>query len=93
MPPVCIENPIWACRATNRLSWCHDRAAPASPFKSKTRLEAENAVRRHQLIVLRRKLGGRIRPTKRGVPRGREDDPKSPVGDAVTFTRSPRTRG
>ena len=30
------------------------------PFKSKTRLEAETAVLRHQLIVLRRKLGGRI---------------------------------
>jgi hypothetical protein len=38
-------------------------AALASPFKSKTRLEAENAVLRHQLIVLRRKLGGRIRLT------------------------------
>jgi transposase InsO family protein len=33
------------------------------PFKSKTRLEAENAVLRHQLIVLRRKLNGRVRPT------------------------------
>ena len=30
-------------------------AALASPFKSKLRLEAENAVLRHQLIVLRRK--------------------------------------
>jgi hypothetical protein len=28
----------------------------ASPFKSKLRLEAENAVLRHQLNVLRRKL-------------------------------------
>ena len=28
----------------------------ASPFKSKTRLEAENAVLRHQLIVLERKF-------------------------------------
>jgi hypothetical protein len=27
-----------------------------SPFKSKIRLEAENAVLRHQLIVLRRKM-------------------------------------
>jgi hypothetical protein len=27
----------------------------ASPFKSKSRLEAENAALRHQLIVLRRK--------------------------------------
>ena len=30
----------------------------ASPFKSKIRLEAENAVLRHQLIVLRRKVRG-----------------------------------
>ena len=33
------------------------------PFRSKGRLEAENAVLRHQLIVLRRKLGGRVRLT------------------------------
>ena len=32
-------------------------------FKSKLRLEAENAVLRHQLIVLRRRLNGRIRLT------------------------------
>ena len=36
-------------------------AALASPFKSKIRLEAENAVLRHQLIVLRRKLRGRVK--------------------------------
>jgi hypothetical protein len=30
-------------------------AVLASPFKSKSRLEAENTVLRHQLIVLRRK--------------------------------------
>jgi len=35
----------------------------ASPLKSKSRLEAENAVLRHQLIVLRRKLRGRERLT------------------------------
>ena len=35
----------------------------ASPFKSKLRLEAENAVLRHQLIVLRRKMRGRPRLT------------------------------
>ena len=35
----------------------------ASPFKSKARLEAENAVLRQQLIVLRRKPRGRIRLT------------------------------
>src|SRR3981189_1074300 len=35
----------------------------ASLFKSKSRVEAENAVLRHQLIVLRRKLKGRARLT------------------------------
>ena len=35
----------------------------ASPFKSKSRLEAENAALRHQLIVLRRKVPSRVRLT------------------------------
>ena len=35
----------------------------ASPFKSKSRLEAENAALRHQLTVLRRKVRGRIQFT------------------------------
>jgi hypothetical protein len=34
-----------------------------SPFKSKSRLEAENATLRHQLIILRRNVRGRVRPT------------------------------
>ena len=38
-------------------------AVLASPFKSKVRLEAENAVLRHQLIILRRRLHGRVRLT------------------------------
>src|SRR6202022_1634763 len=38
-------------------------AVLASPFKSKIRLEAENAALRHQLIVLRRTLRGRVRLT------------------------------
>ena len=38
-------------------------AVLASPFKSKSRLEAENAVLRHQLIVLRRRVRGRAQPT------------------------------
>jgi hypothetical protein len=38
-------------------------AALASPFKSKLRLEAENAVLRHQFNVLRRGLHGRVRLT------------------------------
>src|SRR4249919_19042 len=39
---------------------CFVLAVLASPFKSKLRLEAENAVLRHQLIVLRRRLHGRV---------------------------------
>jgi len=42
---------------------CFALAVLASPFKSKLRLEAENAVLRHQLIVLRRRLPGRVRLT------------------------------
>jgi hypothetical protein len=32
----------------------------ASPFKSRSRLEAENAALRHQLTVLQRKVRGRV---------------------------------
>jgi len=42
---------------------CFALAVLASPFKSKLRLQAENAVLRHQLIVLRRSLHGRVRFT------------------------------
>jgi hypothetical protein len=42
---------------------CFFLAVFASPFKSKLRLEAENAVLRHQLNVLRRKLHRRVRLT------------------------------
>ena len=42
---------------------CFVPAVLASTFKSKARLEAENAVLRHQLNVLRRKLHGRVRLT------------------------------
>src|SRR5499427_529408 len=43
--------------------FCFVLALLASPFKSKLRLEAENAVLRHQLIVLRRRRRGRVRLT------------------------------
>src|SRR5450756_1894575 len=43
--------------------FCFVLAVLASPFKSKSRLEAENAVLRHQLIVLRRNVHGRVRLT------------------------------
>jgi transposase InsO family protein len=42
---------------------CFFLAVLASPFKSRSRLEAENAALRHQLIVLRRKVPGRVRLT------------------------------
>jgi transposase InsO family protein len=42
---------------------CFALAVLASPFKPKLRLEAENAVLRHQLIVLRRRVRGRAQPT------------------------------
>jgi type II secretory pathway pseudopilin PulG len=42
---------------------CFFLSVLASPFKSASRLEAENAVLRHQLNVLRRKLDGRVRLT------------------------------
>src|SRR5450756_1530566 len=42
---------------------CFILAVLTAPFKSKSRLEAENAALRHQLIVLRRKVQGRVRLT------------------------------
>ena len=42
---------------------CFVMAVLALPFKSKSRLEAENTALRHQLIVLRRKVHGRVRLT------------------------------
>ena len=42
---------------------CFILVLSASPFKSKSRLEAENAALRHQLMVLRRKVHGRVRLT------------------------------
>jgi hypothetical protein len=66
---------------------CFVLAVLASPFKSKSRLEAENAALRHQLIVLRRKIPGRPWLKQRSLvlpsdismvsfdPEGREDYP------------------
>src|SRR5258708_33666689 len=50
--------------------FCFALAVLASPFKSKLRLQAENAVLRHQLIVLRRSLHGRVRFTNQEVANG-----------------------
>jgi len=43
--------------------FCFVLAVLASPLKSKSLLAAENAVLRHQLIVLRRGVRGRAQPT------------------------------
>src|SRR6476661_1901210 len=43
--------------------FCLCLALLVSPFKSKSRLEAENAALRHQLIVLRRRVHGRVQLT------------------------------
>jgi hypothetical protein len=43
--------------------FCFALAVLASAFKWKVRLEAENAVLRHQLMVLGRRLHGRVRLT------------------------------
>ena len=43
---------------------CFMVAILSSPFKSKIRLEAENTALRHQLIVLRRQVRGRVRLAK-----------------------------
>src|ERR1700738_3478425 len=43
--------------------FCFVLAVLASPFKSKSRLEAENAVLRHELIVLQRRVRGRAQAT------------------------------
>jgi hypothetical protein len=42
---------------------CFVLAVLTSPFKSKSRLEAENAVLRHQLIVLQRRVRRRAQAT------------------------------
>jgi hypothetical protein len=66
---VCAENLIGSDEVTKsrRPPWMLGLlhfvlAILVLPFKSKTRLEADFAELRHQLIVLRRKLGGRVRP-------------------------------
>ena len=67
---VCTENPIRIDLLTKSPNvrtmfalLCFVLAILASPFKSKSWLEAENAALRHQLIVLRRKGHGRVRLT------------------------------
>jgi hypothetical protein len=69
----------------------------ASPFKSKSRLEAENAVFRHQLGLLRRMVPGRVQFTNSAgnwrasvaVPMLRDG---KPVG-AISLPNRQQTRG
>jgi transposase InsO family protein len=67
---VCAENFVRIDLVSESLNVGHDgRAgmfhfeAVASPFKSNSRLEAENAALRHQLTVLQRKVRGRVQFT------------------------------
>ena len=74
---TCVKSPLCVPKTSsalisrkNRLTSAHHDCADvfhtrvlASPFKSKSRLEAENAALRHQLIILRRKVQGRVRLT------------------------------
>src|ERR1700737_2925550 len=65
---VCTENSIRVDDGITKAGGmigllCFALAVLASPFMSKVRLEAENAVLRHQLIVLSRRVHGRVRFT------------------------------
>ena len=62
-PSVLITWPNRLTSAVMIALFCLFLALFASPFKSKSRLEAENAALRHQLIILRRKVRGRVRLT------------------------------
>jgi transposase InsO family protein len=77
---------------------CFALTVLASPFKSKLRLEAENAVLRHQLIVLKRRLHGRVRLTnndrwffiqmyrwRRHTPIARHGHPDKPTAPALPW--------
>ena len=70
--PVCVPNTSSVLLGSqNRVTFLDHvcsvlvrRVFLALPFKSKSGLEAENAALRHQLIVLRRKVRGRVRLAK-----------------------------
>ena len=69
--PLCVpRTPFLLITRPNRLTsaamialLCFLLTQVASPLKSKSRLEAENAALRHQLIVLQRRVRGRIQLT------------------------------
>jgi hypothetical protein len=67
---VCTENPVRLIGRPNRLTSATMAALivfllslVTSPFKPKSRLEAENAALKQQLIVLQRKVRGRVQFT------------------------------
>jgi hypothetical protein len=60
MPSITLVN---STRPDTAPDLNYDNTLFASPFKSKSRLEAENAVLRPQLIILRRKVRGRVHLT------------------------------
>jgi hypothetical protein len=69
-PMLCAENSVrsdylteWLTSAAMIALLCFFLTLFASPFKPKTRLEAENAALRHQLIILWRKVRGHVRIT------------------------------
>jgi hypothetical protein len=64
-----------------------------SPFRPKSRLEAENAVLRHQLIVLRRKLKGRAQITNSDRCFFYSAVPMVPVNPGGTHNHSSRDLG
>src|SRR6266568_6531009 len=55
--------------------FCLFLALSASPFKSKNRLAAENAALRHQLIVLQRRVRGRVQLTRALIRRISAENP------------------
>jgi hypothetical protein len=67
--------------------FCFVLAVLVSPFKSKNRLEEENAVLRHQLIILRRKVQGRVRLTNNDRWFFILCVPKTSSGDNFDFAR------
>jgi hypothetical protein len=62
-PSVLIMRPNRLTSAAMIALFCLCLSLFASPFKSKSRLEAENAALRYQLIVLKRRVRGRVQLT------------------------------
>src|SRR6202051_965623 len=72
---------------------CFVVAVLASAFKSKIRLEAENATLRHQLVVLRRKVKGRAHLTNKRSLVPRPDVSMVSVDPGGRYDRPTRNAG